>query len=176
MTDKKEQILLTALELFANEGYKGVPTSKIAKQAGVSEGLIFKHFTNKEGLLEAIMSLAIEKMEALLSPIVSENNPKKVIEKTIAMPFSVKESTYNFWKLQFKLKWEIEYSSADKMKPLIDKLSWAFAQLNYKEPQAEAEILNHIIESISGGILKDGLESQKGLQDFLLKKYVTSTN
>jgi len=174
MTDKKEQILLTALELFANEGYKGVPTSKIAKQAGVSEGLIFRHFTNKEGLLQAIMSLAIEKTAALFKPIISENDPKRVLEKTIVLPFVVEESAYNFWKLQFKLKWEMEYSSAEKMKPLIDKLSWAFAQLDYSEPQAEAEVLNHIIESISGGILKDGLESQSGLKHFLLKKYVGS--
>lgn len=172
MTDKKEQILLTALELFANEGYRRVPTSKIAKQAGVSEGLIFRHFTNKEGLLQAIMRLAAEKTAVLFKPIISENDPQRVLEKTIVMPFTVQESAYNFWKLQFKLKWEIEYSSAEKMKPLIDKLCWAFAQLNYTEPQAEAEVLNHIIENISGGILIDGLESQSGLKDFLLKKYV----
>ena len=54
MTNKKEKILLTALELFANEGFKSVTTSKIAKEAGVSEGLIFRHFENKKGLLNAL--------------------------------------------------------------------------------------------------------------------------
>ena len=41
MTDKKEKILNAALELFANDGYNVTSTSKIAKTAGVSEGLIF---------------------------------------------------------------------------------------------------------------------------------------
>jgi len=166
-----EKVLEIAIKSFANEGYKGVPTSKIARQASVSEGLIFKHFTNKEGLLEAIMNLAVEKTEVLFKPIIVENNPKRAIEKAITLPFGVKKSEYNFWKLQFKLKWEMEYSSTQKMKPFIDKLSWAFTELNYKDPKAEAEVLNHIIDSVAGGILKEGLESQEGLKDFLLDKY-----
>ncbi|MFT5243346.1 MAG: AcrR family transcriptional regulator, partial [Psychroserpens sp.] len=43
MTDKKEQILKSALELFANEGVNATSTNKIAKYAAVSEGLIFRH-------------------------------------------------------------------------------------------------------------------------------------
>jgi len=162
---------MTALELFAHEGYKGVSTSKIAKQAGVSESLIFKHYINKKGLLDDIMNLAIDKTKILFETVISENDPEKVIEKAIVLPFSVKKSDYHFWKLQFKLKWEMEFALAEKMKPFVDKLSWAFEELNYKEPKAEAEVLNHIIESISGGILKEGLESQKTLKNFLLDKY-----
>ena len=44
---KKEQILNAALELFANDGFTATSTSKVAKRAGVSEGLIFRHFGNK---------------------------------------------------------------------------------------------------------------------------------
>lgn len=169
--DKKEQILVSALELFAKEGYKAVSTSKIAKAATVSEGLIFKHYKSKQGLLEAILEHAYQRMGVLLVPIIGESEPKKVIRKYILLPFEIDTAEYQFWKLLFKLKWEIEYSSVEKMKPLIGKLTWAFAALNYKEPEKEAEVLNHIIESVSGGILKDGLESQLVLKDFLLNKY-----
>jgi AcrR family transcriptional regulator len=173
MISKKEQILNTALELFASEGYKAVPTIKIAKTAKVSEGLIFRHFDSKQGLLDAIVEQAIEKTKTLFKPIISEKTPKRVIEKAIELPFLVEENEYHFWKLQFKLKWELEYPSIEKMKPLIDKLTWAFSELDYKEPLREAEILSHVIESISGAILKDGLESQQPLMQFLLKKYIT---
>jgi len=171
MTDKKEQILNAALALFAAEGYKAVSTNKIAKKAKVSEGLIFRHFENKQGLLDAILGQAVDRTKVLFAPIIAESDPKKVIERGIRLPFTIDESEYPFWKLQFKLKWEIEYSGAEKMRPFIEKLAWAFTELGLKEPQKEAEILNHIIESISGGILKDGLESQKPLMGFLLKKY-----
>lgn len=175
MTDKKKQIVFVALELFANEGFKGAPTSKIARQAGVSEGLIFRHFANKQGLLDAILGLAAERVLLVIKPIIRETDPKKVLKKTILLPFSIKKDEYHFWKLQFKLKWELEISGKEKVQPLIDKLSWAFAKLNYKQPEQEAEMLNHIMESISGGILKEGLETQLSLKDFLLNKYDIKT-
>jgi len=171
MIDRKEQILLAAFELFANEGFKGVSTSKIAKQAAVSEGLIFRHFNNKQGLLDAIMTMGVEKIGTHFAPIIAENDPKTAIRKTIELPFSLEEKEYYFWKLQFKLKWEMEYSSIEKMAPLVEKLTWAFSKLEYKEPKKEAELLIHIFESISGGIVKDGLESQKALKEFLIDKY-----
>jgi len=171
MTDKKRKIILVALELFANEGFKSVTTSKIAKRAGVSEGLIFKHFASKQGLLDAILSLAAEKVLNVITPILNETNPEKVLEKTILFPFVIEKNEYHFWKLQFKLKWELEISGREKMQPLLDKLSWAFTELNFEHPDEEAEVLNHIIESISVGILKEGVKTQLPLKDFLLKKY-----
>ena len=49
MTEKQEKIVQSALQLFAQEGYHATSTSKVAKHAGVSEGLIFRHFRNKDG-------------------------------------------------------------------------------------------------------------------------------
>jgi len=57
------------------------------------------------------------------------------------------------------------------MKPLFEKLTWAFETLNYQEPKKEAEVLIHIVESVSGGILKEGLQSQLNLKNFLSPKY-----
>lgn len=172
MTDKKEQILIAALELFAEEGYNAISTSKIAKRAKVSEGLIFRHFDNKKGLLDALILEATEKANTLFAPILLQTNAKKVIQDTIALPFDIPRKEHPFWKLQFKLKWENDYSGADKMEPLLDKLTWAFKSLGFKEPRKEAEILNHIIESISIGILRDGTESQTNLKEFLTNKYL----
>ena len=171
MTDKKESILHAALERFANDGYNATSTSRIAKEAGVSEGLIFRHFKNKKGLLEAIMQDVEIRIGKLLAPIIFEEDPKKVIRKIILLPFSIDESEYDYWKLQFKLKWEAEYNNPNKMKPLIDKLTWAFTELGTEEPEKEALLLNQLIDAISTGILRDGLESQMPFKSFLLNKY-----
>ncbi|MEM9362970.1 MAG: helix-turn-helix domain-containing protein [Bacteroidota bacterium] len=171
MTDKQESILNVALELFAIHGYTAVSTSKIAKEAGVSEGLIFRHFGNKKGLLDAILNQAYERVTALYSHIIYEENPKTVIRNSITLPFKLEESEYHFWKLQFKLKWELEISSKEKVQPLIEKMAWAFGELKYEDPYNEAQILQHVGESILAGILREGLETQIPLKDFLLKKY-----
>lgn len=171
MTDKKEQILKSALELFANEGVNATSTSKIAKIAGVSEGLIFRHFNNKKGLLNAIIESAEEKANDLFADILKQKDAKSVIKKTIDLPFLIKKSEYDYWKLQFKLKWEEEYNNPKKMKPLLDKLTWAFTELNYQFPDLEAQYISQTLESISTELLKGNLNNQKQFRQFLTDKY-----
>ena len=171
MIERKDKILLAALELFAKGGYSSVSTSKIAKKASVSEGLIFRHYGSKKGLLNAIIEKAKEKTINLFAPIILQADPKKAIKMAIMLPYDIPEQEYSFWRLQFKLKWESDYDTSNKMEPLINKLGWAFAQLNYKMPKKEAEVLAHVIEGISIGILCYGKESQKGLKSFLIQKY-----
>lgn len=51
LTPGQQRILGAALELFAEKGYAATSTGAIARQAGVAEGLIFKHFRSKKELL-----------------------------------------------------------------------------------------------------------------------------
>ena len=57
---KKENILTAALDLFAKQGVAASSTRAIAQEAGVSEGLIFRHFVNKEALLTEVLKKGIE--------------------------------------------------------------------------------------------------------------------
>ena len=173
MTGKKEQILKTALELFGTLGYTATSTSKIAKAAGVSEGLIFRHFKNKQGLLESIAEDAKLRIGQLMGPLLMETDAKKVIELAIKLPFTLTENNENkdFWKLQFKLKWEIENFSENKMQPLIDKIQWAFAELNYEHPEMESLQLLYITEAIAGAILKGTIENENEFERYLINKY-----
>lgn len=55
---RKEQILEHALDVFAEKGFSGARTREIATRAGISETLIFQHFSNKKVLyLEALRHL-----------------------------------------------------------------------------------------------------------------------
>lgn len=51
----KKKVLKTALTLFANNGFHATTTAKIAKQAGVSEGTIYKYFSSKDDLLQKLL-------------------------------------------------------------------------------------------------------------------------
>lgn len=52
---RREQILQTAVSLFSQRGFKGTTTKEIAKAAGVSEAIIFRHFATKDDLYGAIL-------------------------------------------------------------------------------------------------------------------------
>ena len=45
---KRDQILLSALTLFNNQGFEKTPTSAISKHAGVATGTLFHHFKTKK--------------------------------------------------------------------------------------------------------------------------------
>lgn len=52
--DKQEQILKAALKLFVEFGFHGTPTSRIAREAGVSNGTLFHYFKTKDDLVIAL--------------------------------------------------------------------------------------------------------------------------
>lgn len=49
--DTRSKILQAALRLFAKRGYDGTTTKDLAKSAGVAEGTLFRHFSNKKAIL-----------------------------------------------------------------------------------------------------------------------------
>jgi len=53
--ERREQILAAAVSLFATHGFSGTTTKEIAKAAGVSEAMVFRHFANKDALYAAIL-------------------------------------------------------------------------------------------------------------------------
>ena len=53
--DRRQQIVETAICLFARQGYQGTTTRRIAEQAGINEALLFRHFPSKESLYWTII-------------------------------------------------------------------------------------------------------------------------
>ncbi|MCH5583865.1 TetR/AcrR family transcriptional regulator [Shimazuella sp. AN120528] len=47
---KQQQILNAAMKEFALKGYKAASTNQIVETAGISKGLLFHYFSNKQGL------------------------------------------------------------------------------------------------------------------------------
>jgi len=171
MTEKQLSILNAALKLFAQQGFSATPTSQIAKEAGVSEGLIFRHFGKKDGLLAAVIHEGEESFKTLFADVAMAAEPKEVIRKAISMPFGVPESDYEFWRLQFKLKWELNTYQDTKAEPMKLVLTNAFQKLGYEDANLEAESLLHLIEGVGSAMLKGKLAHKKELHQFLLKKY-----
>lgn len=54
--ERRERILDAALRVFAERGFHGATTRELAKAAGVSEALMFRHFPTKEDLYLALQT------------------------------------------------------------------------------------------------------------------------
>jgi AcrR family transcriptional regulator len=53
--ERRQSILSAASAIFAQHGFDGARTQQIAQAAGVSEALVFRHFSSKEALYRAVL-------------------------------------------------------------------------------------------------------------------------
>ena len=51
----RQRIVESASVLFATQGYEATSTRQIAREAGVVEPLVYRHYGSKAGLLEAVV-------------------------------------------------------------------------------------------------------------------------
>ncbi|HZK25686.1 MAG TPA: helix-turn-helix domain-containing protein [Oscillospiraceae bacterium] len=61
----QQAILAAAKELFIANGYKGTTTVQIAKQAGISEMTLFRHFAKKEDIFLQVIAPVISFLDQL---------------------------------------------------------------------------------------------------------------
>lgn len=118
--EKTMQLIIdSTIKLFSSKGYNATTTALIAKNAGISEAIIFKHFGNKENLLKEIGALAIGNIIEHISiiPLIkniesSKHYPLRDFIKSVIMErFSFFEKNAELIKL---LLIEMQYSPSLK--------------------------------------------------------------
>ena len=78
MGNRKEEILIVALHLFAREGYEAVSVSQIAGELDMTKGALYRHYKSKRDIFDSI----VKRMEQQDSERARENEvPEESIEK-----------------------------------------------------------------------------------------------
>lgn len=60
--NRHQEILEAAIRVFNEKGYKGATTAEIAREAGVVEPTMYKHYKNKKGLFLACFKSIVEEL------------------------------------------------------------------------------------------------------------------
>jgi AcrR family transcriptional regulator len=66
--ERRGQILRAAVKLFSDRGYYTTTISQIAREAGVSTGLIYQYFGDKDDILFLSLKLVLETYEKEIPP------------------------------------------------------------------------------------------------------------
>ncbi|WP_119395447.1 TetR/AcrR family transcriptional regulator [Salinibius halmophilus] len=72
--DTKARIITSALALFNEQGDRDVTTNHIAKSLGISTGVLYYHFRNKEEIIRAIFQRYIDHIESTIRQPDSEQS------------------------------------------------------------------------------------------------------
>ncbi|XID95606.1 TetR/AcrR family transcriptional regulator [Paenibacillaceae bacterium WGS1546] len=63
------EIITAAMRIFAEHGIDKSTMSKIAKEIGISKGLMYHYFTSKDEILDACVKWAVENSEQLMNEV-----------------------------------------------------------------------------------------------------------
>lgn len=84
--DKREQIIETAIKLFAENGFEKTSISTICAKADTSKGLVFHHFKTKDELLREIFARITEIIGSASKEYKQKTDP---VERLIAFIESI---------------------------------------------------------------------------------------
>jgi len=78
MRNRKEEIMIVALHLFARDGYEAVSVSQIAGELDMTKGALYRHYKSKRDIFDCI----VQRMEQQDSEQARQNEvPEESIEK-----------------------------------------------------------------------------------------------
>ena len=102
MGNRKEEILIVALHLFARDGYEAVSVSQIAGEFDMTKGALYRHFKSKRDIFDCI----VQRMECRDNELASdydmpEDHKERMPEKyeTVSQDAFVKysKSMFEYW-------------------------------------------------------------------------------
>ncbi len=91
--DRRDQIIDAAMRVFAQKGFARATNKDIAREAGITPGLIYYYFESKEALLKAIIETrSPAQLMTTLPPQVLELPPEIFLRMLILRALSIIES------------------------------------------------------------------------------------
>ena len=78
---RREQIIATAVQVFAESGIEGTSVEELAANAGVSKPLIYEHFGSKEGLYAVVVDREMRALLEMISTTLETGRPRVRAER-----------------------------------------------------------------------------------------------
>lgn len=113
--DARARILHAALEEFSDRGFHACTIDSIAERAGIAKGTVYRYFSTKEGLFNALKESTItEFVELARQDLSREEDILKIIESVIKMYLSFFEKNSAFFKVIIQEHKEFGREFSDK--------------------------------------------------------------
>ena len=143
-----------ALELFSKEGYHSTPISRIAKEAGISKGLMYNYFESKDDLILRILENGLNQLAELFDPnkdgVLTGDEFDFFVEKS----FDAVIENPTYWRLYFGILMQANiYDMVKEMYQSVLSESMGLLLDYYKDrgvedPLAEALLFGAVMDGI----------------------------
>ncbi|MFW6223099.1 MAG: TetR/AcrR family transcriptional regulator [Bacteroidota bacterium] len=153
--NRKKKILNAALRLFAMEGYHQTSISKIAKEAGISKGLLYNYFESKEDLLLKVVEDASADVYKYFDPNHDGMLEQEEMKYFIHNVFRVFRENYEFWKLYLSMAFNPQVMELLKnnipveSENLIGVINDYFKRRGVEDPMSETIYFSSVLKGMA---------------------------
>lgn len=153
--ESRNRILETALELFARQGYENTTVRSIAQKAGISQGLMYNYFENKEDLLRAIFQRGMADVRESFRQAEEAATPAGQLANLIRGSMEIIGRNRDFWRLLHSLQMQpavLERLAGDVggwAMAIREQLRTYLAEAGWDSPDVEVEVLWALIDGVA---------------------------
>ncbi len=172
----RQKIVMAALQAFAEKGYASTTVSHIAREAGISKGLIYHYFSSKEEVLKGIFDMMVQEGEAIISHW--ENKaPKEKLRQTIDESVQFIKQRPSFMRFMMSLALQpaviadLEEVMEAKKEEMMTRYQQLFADLGYDDPEAEAYYTGAVLDGAALGYMSTKNYPLDKMIQILLNRY-----
>ncbi len=178
--ESRKKILDAAFVLFAQQGFNNTSIAQIAREAGISKGLIYNYFEKKEDLMKAIVLEGFEQGHEFFQEMMKAPAGKERLRLMIEMTFDflVEKPQFNRLMGQISLQLdqfpELEQFVKAKYVSLLPLMTQFLRESGHPQPAAEARLLGALMDGIALQfiVLGEALPLEMMKND-LIQKYCT---
>lgn len=177
LDNKKQLILETALKLFASNGYNATPISMIAKEAGVSQGLMYNFYSSKAELLREMITHGAGDIAESMKAYSSIDDPREAIRVHVTETIKIIKKKKEFWRLlhAIRLQGGVLQDVDDLFEKIVSSVTKifekVFRQLGVESPKLEAQLFLTQIDGMVILYLQDEKLPIRQLGIQLIKRY-----
>lgn len=145
-------ILGSAMQLFAQKGYATTTTRDIATATGLSVGLMYHYFENKESLLWAVFDYVMARIDEVITAVLINKPPGERLPDLLRAIFDLLAGEPEFWGLLYSLRTQPAISAVlgDDFRQRTARLRGCFIdeldRAGNEKPELEAYYLYSVVE------------------------------
>ena len=153
--ESRERIVRAALALFARHGFERTSIRMIAREAGISQGLMYNYYEGKEELLRAIYARSMAEVRASFEERSLEAAPAERIERVIRGSLLATGRNLEFWRLTYGLRMQpaVLAGAADDIRGwsewLRREIEVVFETAGVPSPAVETAVLFALIDGVA---------------------------
>jgi AcrR family transcriptional regulator len=146
--ERREQLLRTAVGVFADRGYHATSMNDVAEAAGVTKPVLYQHFSSKRDLfIELLTDIGNELRETIAKATADAAGPRQQIEQGFRAYFSFVGSSTDAFRVLFGSGARRDPEFASFARAVEESIAEAIAELIVVEgePVAQRLLLAHSI-------------------------------